>query len=591
MESGTHYESCISHPVTNTSPNRYHTGDALKRRTFLTNTADAAFNPREPERSTDGKPSKFANKELPKVERSLAGIEPYTGTWGFDQIAHLVRRTIFGASRADVQVVTALTMDDIVELLLIDVPLPSPPLNPSSSDASTPVGQTWINALTSDYNNSRHSSLKSWWVGLMLGQGISLREKMTLFWHNHFVSEATVIGDARLTYRQNDFLRQHALSNFKTMTKLVTLDPAMLKYLNGNTNTKTNPNENYARELQELFSVGKGPEIAPGNYTNYTEADVQAAAKVLTGWRNNGVTLTSYFTLSRHDTTNKQFSSAYQNTVITGNIDGSAEIDDLLNVIFAQPETARYICRKLYRWFVYYVIDPTTETNVIEPLANVFRTNNYDIKPVLRALFKSAHFYDMVNMGCIIKNPIDYAVGLMRVLGVQFPNSSNVTRQYNHWKYVREQAGFMQLDLCEPPNVAGWPAYYQAPQFHELWINSDTLQKRSKLSTAMMTTGYTSNGYKIIVDPIWFANQVSNPADPNILIGEFAQYLFPIDITVNQKAFLMETLIPGLPEYEWTKEWLIYQSDPTDPAKLNAVQSKLQALLSFMLSMAEYQLM
>lgn len=563
----------------------------MKRRTFLAEAVETAVALQDPKPPLDNRPSEFANKELPDVARSLAGIEPYAGPWGMDQILHLLRRTMFGATRADVQAMMSKNMDEIVDLLLTDLALPSPPLNSNTNDTGAPVGQTWINAPTSDFNSSRHTSLKAWWVGLMLAQPVSLREKMTLFWHNHFVSEATVIGDARLTYRQNDLLRQHAMGNFKTMTKLVTLDPAMLKYLNGNTNTKTNPNENYARELQELFTIGKGPEIAPGNYTNYTEADVQAAARVLTGWRNDNTTLTSYFTLSRHDTTNKQFSSAYGNTIVTGSTDGSAEIDALLAMIFAQQETARFICRKLYRWFIYYVIDPAAETNVIEPLANIFRTNNYDIKPVLRTLFKSAHFYDPVNIGCVLKNPIDMAVGMMRVFNVQFPDSSNVTRQYNHWKYIRDQASNMQMDICEPPNVAGWPAYYQTPQFHELWINSDTLQKRTQLSTTMITTGHTANGYKIIIDPIAFADQVSNPADPNVLIDEFALYLFPIAITPTQKAFLKETLIPGLPDYEWTEEWMDYKLDPTNTTKMNAVKMKLQALIGFMIGMAEYQLM
>jgi uncharacterized protein (DUF1800 family) len=427
----------------------------------------------------------------------------------------------------------------------------------------------------------------------MVDQPVSIVEKMTLFWHNHYVTESIDVGDARMAYRYNALLRANALGNFKTLTKLVTVDCAMLRYLNGNTNTGANPNENYARELQELFTIGKGPEIAPGNYTNYTEQDVMAAARVLSGWRDSNATFQGYFTASRHDATNKQFSSAYQSAVITGlaGTAGANEVDALLDLIFLQQETAKYLCRKLYRWFVYYVIDETAEANVIVPLADLLRTNNYDIVPVLQTLFKSAHFYDPVNIGCVIKNPVDLTAGTMRVFGVQFPDGSNYAAQYGQWKYVYQQAEQMQMLLGDPPGVAGWPAYYQTPQFHELWINSDTLPKRKAFTDKMGTAGNRTNGTTIVIDPIAFAQEVSDPSDPNALIDEFAQYLFPVAITANQKAFLKETLIPGLPDYEWTIEWGDYLADPSDTAKRDAVNMKLQALLLLMMSMAEYQLM
>jgi len=148
----------------------------------------------------------------------------------------------------------------------------------------------------------------------------------------------------------------------------------------------------------------------------------------------------------------------------------------------------------------------------------------------------------------------------------------------------------MQLDPGDPPNVAGWAAFYQIPQFYELWINSDTLPKRNQLTDTLINTGHTGNGTTIIIDPIAFANQVSDPSDPNILIDEFSQVLFPIVITDNQKAFLKETLIPGLPDYEWTTEWNNYKIDPTNPTKLSAVKTKLIALIKFMMDMPEYQL-
>ncbi len=538
-------------------------------------------------------PSEFANRSLPVVPRSAAGLEPYAGTWGSVQVSHLLRRTLFGARPQDVAAVSGMTVSDLVDLLLTEPAAPDPPVNTNINDTGSVVGTTWINAPTSDYNGSRHNSMRAWWVDLMLAQGTSLREKMTLFWHNHFSTETAVVKDARYSYRTNALLRQHALGNFRTLTKEVTVDCGMLKYLNGKTNTASNPNENYARELQELFTIGKGPEIAPDNYTNYTEVDVQQAARVLTGWRDDNQTFTGYFTAGRHDPGDKQFSSAYQDTVIAGQTGsaGANEVDDLLDMIFLQNETAKYICRKLYRWFVYYVIDSTTETNVIAPMADIFRNNNYEVKPVLAALFKSAHFFDPVNYGCIIKNPIDLTVGTARALSVAYPDTSNLTAWQNHRKYLYDQSRFMQQQIGDPPSVAGWPAYYQDPLYYEMWINSDTLANRTEFTDTLAGSGYRRNGFTQVIDPVAFANLTSAPAVPDTLIDEWAGFLYAFDLTPAQKAFLKEALLPGLPDYEWTIEWTDYVNDPTDPGKEAAITTKLRDLLGVMLAMPEYQLM
>jgi uncharacterized protein (DUF1800 family) len=511
---------------------------------------------------------------------------------------------MFGAKPQDVEALAPMNVSDLVDLLLADTPLPDPPLNTNANDTGAPVGSTWIDAPTSDFNNSRHNSLRAWWIGLMINQGPSVREKMTLFWHNHFATESAVIKDARFTYRNNALLRQHALGNFRELTKLVTLDGAMLRYLNGDTNTAANPNENYARELQELFTIGKGPEIAAGNYTNYTEQDVQEAARVLSGWRESAATFVSYFTATRHAQGNKQFSSAYNNAVIVGQAGaaGANEVDDLLNMIFAQQETAKFICRKLYRWFVYYVIDAAAESNVIAPMADLFRNGNYEIGPPLAALLKSAHFYDGVNAGCVIKNPIDLNVGTARTFSVAYPvaqpDGTNLAAMYNHWRYLATQGTAMQQEILDPPGVAGWPAYHQDPLFYEMWINSDTLATRTEFTDILSgitgnvagQPGYRQNGFNQVIDPVAFANLSSNPADPNALIDSWAEFLYPISITASQKAFLKEALLPGLPDYEWSIEWNAYVADPGDPGKAAAITTKLRELISVMLSMAEYQL-
>ena len=362
------------------------------------------------------------------------GLSKYTGPWGNAQVLHLLRRTLFGVKQSELDTFKAMSMENAVNALLtLSSTQPLPPVNAynqgTSIDPDVPAGQTWVNsAISPNYSFQRRRSFKAWWTGLMINQESNIQEKMVLFWHNHFATEGETIQVEHYVYKNNVLFRQHALGNFKTLVKEVTIDPGMLRYLNGYLNTKNAPDENYARELQELFTLGKGKD------SKYTEDDVKAAAKVLTGWRVNNTTLTSYFDSNKHDSANKQFSSFFNNTVIAGKTGtaGANETDDLINMIFQQNEVAKFICRRLYMWFVYYDIDATVEKNVIEPLATIFRNNNYDIKPVMEALLKSEHFYDSLSMGCSIKSPIDFNVGYCRQFELAFPNPTDYVATYNH---------------------------------------------------------------------------------------------------------------------------------------------------------------
>jgi len=550
--------------------------------------------------------SPFANRSTPVVTRTTAGLEPYTGPWTIPQMYHLLRRTTFGPSKAhmDALKVTA-TASDAVDLLLApQVDEPTQPLATSTTEL-VPVGTTWVNALYSNTTvnptGARIASLKAWWLGLILNQSLSIREKLTLFWTDHFVTQISTVNDPRYSYRYNALLRHNVLGNFQDMAKAITQDGAMLIYLNGTNNVKTGPDENYGRELQELFTIGKGPLAGPGDYTNYTEADVKAAAHVLTGWRkyqNADLTIgpqTGYFDSTRHDTTDKIFSARYNNTIIKGGTDGQAELTAMLAMIFSQTDpdgvnkVARFISRKFYRWFVYYVIDANAEANVITPMANLISSNNFNVAPALSALLKSAHFFDPVNMGCVIKSPIDFVAALIRQFSIPII-STDVTKQYAIWYALASQTLTMDQDIGEPPNVAGWQAYYQNPQYYELWINSDTLTKRRNLSDALIGSGYNTSGGKLQIDPIAFVKTLSDATDPNVIVNETAQFLFAVTPTATQVAFLKETLLPGLPDYEWTTEWAAYLADPTNAAKLSAVKNKLLALFKLMMEMPEYQL-
>ena len=537
--------------------------------------------------------SRYANEVLPTgLARTTSTLAPYTGPWGYAQAAHLLRRSLFGFTRTDVLAAAGSTLSAVLNALLTPAATPASPLNVSATDTSVPIGQTWVGqAFDQNVEGVRRASLRNWWLSLQLNQNTSLTEKMTLFWHNHFVVELGDINDARMGYEYVRLLRQHALGNVKQLAKDVTVTPAMLRYLNGNQSTAGAPNENYGRELLELFTVGKGPLIGPGNYTNYTEADVQAAAKVLTGWRDQAtVPVGSYYTASRHDTTTKVFSSAFGNASIAAN--GAAEYQELVDLIFRQAETARFLVRKLYRWFVYYLIDAQVETDIIQPLATLLIANNFDIAPVLRKLLGSEHFFDALNVGCLIKSPLDFTVGLLRQMEVVFPPAANLTAQYGHWDYINTLSYVMQQTLGDPPNVAGWAAYYQTPQFHELWINAVTLPRRNQVTDLYIGAGSTRNGVKAVIDPVALAQSLpaATASDGNLLIDEFVRLMLPIPLTVNQLAFLKAALLPGLPDFEWTVEWQAYLAAPTSAAKKAAVNTKLQAMLRALMGLAEYHL-
>jgi len=527
--------------------------------------------------------------------RPLSGLTPYTGAWTINEVQHLLKRTMFGSAKSDLDYFKTKTLAQTVdELLNPAAPLPLPPVNDYNAATPDPAvlpGQTWVNLPTNDgnINGQRRNSFKKWWTGVLLNQDRSLREKMTLFWANHFGTEADTIGSAHYVFHHHALLRQNALGNFKQLVKTVTIDAGMLRYLNGYLNTAGAPDENYARELQELFTIGKGAAA------QFTEDDIKKAAKVLTGWRINGTTYTTFFDPTKHDTTTKQFSAFYNNTAIAGKTGaaGATETDELINMIFVNNEVAKFICRKLYIWFVYYKIDASVETNIIEPLALLFRNSNYDVKPVLSALFKSEHFFDVANQGCHIKSPADQVIGCLREFKVRFPaTDTEYVDAYAMWNYIRGWMISMTQDIGDPPNVSGWPAYYQAPQFHEIWINSDTLPKRNRFTDTMISSGYIRAGKKIIIDAVVFAKTFADPSNPVAVIDEALSILYRVPLKQEQRQTIKQQILLSnqTADYYWTDAWNAHIANPGNVANYNVVNTRLKTLFQHLMNAAEYQL-
>ena len=228
---------------------------------------------------------------------------------------------------------------------------------------------------------------------------------------------------------------------------------------------------------------------------------------------------------------------------------------------------------------------------MINPLAQLLVSNNWEIKPVLSALLKSEHFFDVVNQGCYIKSPVDMVVSVCREFGVVFPNASDYVNAYNMWSFMQGYAALLQQNIGDPPNVAGWAAFYQAPQFHETWINADTYPRRNLFTDTMIGPGYTRSGQKIIIDPVAFTKKLSNPSDPNILMNDALRILFRIDLSAASKTALKNQILLSnqSQDYYWTNAWAAYISSPT-AANYQVVYTRLRDLYKYLMDLAEYQL-
>jgi uncharacterized protein (DUF1800 family) len=321
-------------------------------------------------------------------------------------------------------------------------------------------------------------------------------------------------------------------------------------------------------------------------------------AKVLTGWVDNILNtpsnqtiiqaVNSFFAPNRHNTTTKQLSYRFNDIQIPDM--GNLEYAHLIDIIFSKDECAKFICRKLYRWFVYYDIPQQVEDDVIAPMAQILVDNDYEIQPALEALLRSEHFFDILNVGPMIKNPVDFTMGVFKTFDIDFSNA-NLEQQYRVlWQTFRTTLNTMQMPYYDPPSVAGWKAYYQEPVFYRTWISAVTLPVRQLYTNRMLNQGITSTGFAARIDVLKFVATLDTPEIADDLIDELVSILFPQPITQSQHDYLKSILLPGLPDYEWNIEYSDYVNNPNDVNLANAVKSKLTNLLSAMMSMPEFYL-
>ena len=380
-----------------------------------------------------------------------------------DDARFFLTRVGFAPDSGEVAQYVGLTREQAVDKVLATArtesvtPLPDWVLEPIPT---RDIRKTWTDDQRRDeqrLRGQRYELLRAWWVREMLGTPSPLTERMTLFWHNHFTSGQDKVQYPQQMAQQNILLRRDALGNFGELLHDVAKDPAMLQYLDGASNRKGKPNENFAREVMELFTLGEG---------HYTQRDVSEAARAYTGWSLDPDTQAYVWRANLHDDGDK--------TVLgqTGPVDG----DQVLDILLARPETATFVTTKLWREFVSDTPDPAR----IAPIAAQFRASHYDIKVALRGLFMSDAFWDDGDRGVLVKSPVEFVVGTLRAFDIGYDNTAPFAAQ------IRT----LGENLFYPPNVKGWPG-------GTIWINSSTLLARKQFVEQLFRATETARPQRV----------------------------------------------------------------------------------------------
>ncbi len=365
--------------------------------------------------------------------------------------AHLLRRAGFGGTPAEIATYAALNYEAAVDRLL----------NPAQVDDSSTERTLQALGRTLDADNKLADGQAAW-LGRMMLTAHPLQEKMVLFWHNHFATGFPKVKQPPLMYDQASLFRSAGLGNFQDLVLSVAQDPAMLLWLDNATNNKNHPNENWARELMELFTIGIG---------NYSETDVKEVARAFSGWGLNRQTFQYEFHPRQHDTGAKTIFGQ------TGNWDGG----DVVKMLAPRPETGKLLARKMWRWFV----NDTPSDAGVAKLAGVYLDSGMNIGAMLRWLFLSDDFRAEAAYYNTIKNPPEFLTGLYKTLGLTDPAFLGSAAGANALRQAARACSSMGMTLYNPPNVGGWPGGAD-------WMNPTTYFTRTNLAEQLLLP--TGNG-------------------------------------------------------------------------------------------------
>jgi uncharacterized protein (DUF1800 family) len=365
--------------------------------------------------------------------------EPYRPSdrapWDLRRIGHLYRRTVFGATMAELEAGLKNGPDKTIESLLADGP------EQVKFDAET---AKLADSITRTNNGQQASA---WWLYRMLYSPHPLREKLTLCWHNHFATSNKKVQNAGFMLLQYELIRRYALGNFRTMLQELSIDPAMMVWLDTRGSKKGNPNENYARELMELFSLGIG---------HYTEKDIREAARAFTGWDIRGTQ--PEFNAAQHDAGDKTVLGKH------GKFNGA----DIVNICLEQEAAAQFISGKLYRFYVSETVEATPE--LLAPLAEQLHKSDYDIGGVVKTILRSNLFFSPLVYRTRVKSPVDFALGIVHALEGKVGTTA-----------LADALDGLGQHVFFPPSVKGWDG-------GQAWLNGHTLLARQNLALALTST-------------------------------------------------------------------------------------------------------
>lgn len=574
----------------------------------------------------------------------MASITEKTSTLGYVNALHLLRRTTFNPSKSLVNTYASLTPAQALDQLFTFVaPVMPKPVKKEDGTAYFPDFANPTVPYDGTYDNSTPLDTTNFWIYNALKNN-TIQWKLNLFLHSIFITDYTTIS---MTFDYFSLINLYTNKSIKEFAYKMTLNQRMLYYLSNYTNTKNSPNQNYAREFLELFTIMKGPQIAAGNYTNFTELDVQQAAKVLTGFRaTNGLQLrmdyldkgmtantaghipnptnagwtyattnipTGYCTLSQHDITNKTFSSAFGSQTINGSnaLTGTYTVYDelqaFINMIFNQSETAMNFARRLYRFFVKSEISLEVEADIISPMAiNLMSTQNgitYNLEAAVRLLLKSKHFYDEDDaiakdevIGAKVKSPLDLMLNFINessmTLAHPVTNSMHFYNYFNVIRYYCWDAGFQFMNSV---NVSGYPGYSDAPKFDKNWVTIATLNRRYYGGwVELYLNGYNNSSFITKLDLPEFVRTSGNFTNPSVA-STLLDELFDMYLASNPQGlrygYFENALLNGLSAANWASTWNIWLADLTNATKKNAVKIALDRVFKAIMKSVEYQVM
>ena len=574
----------------------------------------------------------------------MASIAEKNTPLGFAGAMHLLRRTTYRPSKARATALASLTPSQALDqLFTFTAPAMPKPIKNTDGSQYFPDFDNPSATFDATYNNDYSYEFINYWL-YNAHKSDTIQWKLSMFLHSIYITTYTSV------YMQWDnmaLLLQYTNKSLKELAFKMSLNQRMIYFLSNYLNVKNSPNQNYAREFLELFTILKGDQIEEGNYTNYTEQDVQQAARVLTGFTgtyggsvrmnyldiglttnlaghapnptNGGWTYaatnlpTGLCNLTQHDVGNKTFSSAFGGQTIAGSntLTGAYTVYDelqaFINMVFNQPETAKNYARRLYRFFVNSKITQEVETDIIIPLANhLLSTQNgitYNLESAVRMLLKSWHFYDEEDsiigdehVGSKIKSSLDLILNFMAETNIASVNpTANPLHFHNFFNTMRSRIWISGIQSFNSVDVSGYPGYSAKPDFDRNWVTIATLNQRYKSGwIETYLNGYNNNSFITRLDSPEFVRTsgwFTDPGNADTLIDEFTDILFPSKPKGLRYGYFENALLNGLSKANWATTWNTWIADVNNTTKKNAVRTAMNRLILAMARSTEYQVM